>query len=414
MKTQQVHIKQFKCLKDLNVDVQGKNVILCGDNGVGKSSFLQFIQIALGAKKIPPSTEAEGYVIVLKDGREIKFNVKKGKIVMEAPGGIIESKKGVIAGIVGATSLNIDEFVKLSESESGRKKQVEIFKSMLPEEIQRELANYEGQIAKKYEERTEVGRNLKMFEGSLKKHESYNLLIGGEKPEKIDIKAKEEQLAKAVQNNETYTRGEITCSQKKEGLKSIETEIYELEERLKSLKSSKETLQVEIDKIDTWLKSHSKIDVSQLQSEISNAHESNRKVDSYYQAVELEKTFKEHEKSYEVLTTDIEELRVTVKDTIESMDTPVNGLFFNTEGLVYNGTPVHIDSMSTSEIIELGIKLKMAENPELGMLFIEHGESIGQKRYEDIMKIAKDNDWQIFIEQVVRGQEKLQVEFIVE
>jgi hypothetical protein len=96
------------------------------------------------------------------------------------------------------------------------------------------------------------------------------------------------------------------------------------------------------------------------------------------------------------------------------MDTPVNGLFFNTEGLVYNGTPVHIDSMSTSEIIELGIKLKMAENPELGMLFIEHGESIGQKRYEDIMKIAKDNDWQIFIEQVVRGQEKLQVEFIVE
>jgi hypothetical protein len=68
--------------------------------------------------------------------------------------------------------------------------------------------------------------------------------------------------------------------------------------------------------------------------------------------------------------------------------------------------------MATSEIIELGFKMKMAQNPELGIICLEHGESIGNDRLKYILEIAKKNNWQVMLEHVVRGQDKLTIEFI--
>ncbi len=80
--------------------------------------------------------------------------------------------------------------------------------------------------------------------------------------------------------------------------------------------------------------------------------------------------------------------------------------------LTYKGIPVSPDSLSTSEIIELGVRLKMAENPELGILFLEHGESLGKERMKVILDICKKNNFQVILEEVRRGQEKLTIEII--
>jgi hypothetical protein len=62
--------------------------------------------------------------------------------------------------------------------------------------------------------------------------------------------------------------------------------------------------------------------------------------------------------------------------------------------------------------MHLGIKLKMAENPDLGILFIQRGESLGAQRLKDIQDLAKKYDWQIIMEQVERGNEKLTIEIM--
>jgi hypothetical protein len=56
----------------------------------------------------------------------------------------------------------------------------------------------------------------------------------------------------------------------------------------------------------------------------------------------------------------------------------------------------------------------MAENPDLGVLFIEHGESIGQERFDYIKNLAKKHDWQLLIEQVERGKDKLEIQIIAD
>jgi hypothetical protein len=54
----------------------------------------------------------------------------------------------------------------------------------------------------------------------------------------------------------------------------------------------------------------------------------------------------------------------------------------------------------------------MAENKDLGILFIQRGESLGAKRLKEIQEMAQKYDWQIIMEQVDRGNEKLTIEIM--
>lgn len=61
MKVKKVSIKDFKVLKNIEKEINGNNIILLGDNGKGKSSFIQFIEIALGKQTtIPDIQHGEG------------------------------------------------------------------------------------------------------------------------------------------------------------------------------------------------------------------------------------------------------------------------------------------------------------------------------------------------------------------
>ena len=110
----------------------------------------------------------------------------------------------------------------------------------------------------------------------------------------------------------------------------------------------------------------------------------------------------------------IETERQLLSDTIKdcSMEI-VPGLTFDSDNLLYNGFPVDDSTLAFSEIAELGVRMKLAENPELP-LFISNGESIGNERFELIKSIAKANDLQIIMEEMVRGKDELHIEFIAE
>jgi len=178
MKIQKVKIEDFKVLKNIEQQIDGKNLLLIGDNGVGKSSVMQFIEIALGrTDKVPPNAKGEGEVITNHLGEEYKFQVKfkdgKPVVTVTAPNGLKDNRKSAIAGIVGAIDFDINEFVNLSDSKAGRKKQVEIYKSLLGDEVVEELEKYEQNIIVNYESRTETNRKIKEAKGFLTTSDLY-------------------------------------------------------------------------------------------------------------------------------------------------------------------------------------------------------------------------------------------------
>ena len=163
MSIQRVIIKSFKAVKNFKFDLKGQSILLMGENGVGKSSVIQFIEIALGrTKNIPPNAKGSGEVVKLTNGKEFTYKVKfkQGKPITTVimPDGSEDSRKSFLASIVGAVEFDIDGFVEMSRSSAGRNKQIEIFKGFLSQDIQDQLTTIERTIKSKYDERTDLNR----------------------------------------------------------------------------------------------------------------------------------------------------------------------------------------------------------------------------------------------------------------
>ena len=79
-------------------------------------------------------------------------------------------------------------------------------------------------------------------------------------------------------------------------------------------------------------------------------------------------------------------------------------------GLTLNDVPFVVGKVSDSQIMEVAAKLVIASNPTVNIFRIGRGESLGAKRLQSIVNLAKENGFQGFIEQVERGQETISVE----
>lgn len=389
------------------MDVKGNNLILIGDNGVGKSSFMQFIEIALGkSTNIPPNLKGEGEVITMRDGKEYLFKVKikDGKSVVEitGPDGMKDNRKSALASLIGAIDFDIDEFVRLSDSKAGQKKQVEIYKGLLPTEVIEDLNKHQYKIKIDEQERTETGREITKLKGSLTTNPLY---ARRHEIQKVDIAEVQLEFEAANKTNANHDR--VT-----EGLSVRRTTLNNLEYDLKQIMDKIETTKKEISDAETWLGKNEKIDTSALIEKINSASEQNTDYNEAQRLIKQDQELKELEASYGDFTALIESSRQAIQNAIRDMETPVEGLTFDDETLIYNGIPVSISTLSTSEIIQLGCKLKMAQNPEFGVLFIEHGESLGEARLKEIQDMAKENNWQIIMEQVERGTGELKIEIM--
>lgn len=417
MKIQQVKIKDFKVLKNIEQEINGNNILLLGDNAVGKSSFIQFIEIALGKNtNIPPNATGEGEVITDKNGNKYTFTVKfkdgKPVVTVTSPDGMKDSRKGVLASVVGAMDFDIDKFVELSKSVAGRKQQVEIFKSFLSDEIKSELARFEADVKANYDLRTDVNRNVKQKESSIKENPLYNEVGAGVKFEKIDTKEIYLKFESANESNNKIKDVQSRLTQRTELITQTQKQISEITLKIEELKKAEQAAIEANKQAAEWLNANPFADLTEYEEKIKSASETNKKFEAselLKKDIDLVEKLKEEAGE---LTAKIGSSQEAITTAIRDMDAPIEGLSFNDETLIYKGIAVNPDSLSTSEIMELGIRLKMAENPELGILFIERGESLGEKRLKEIQSLALKNDWQIIMEQVERGTEKLHIEIM--
>lgn len=416
IKTLWVNIKDFKAIKDLKTEVNGHNVFLRGMNGVGKSSFMDFIEIALGKSSIiPPNTNIEGQVIIDKDGRKYEFSVKlesktgKPKVTVKLPEGTRDTSKSVIAGIVGLNSFDIDNFVNLSTTEAGRKKQVEEFKKFLDEETRSFLAKYEASVKVHFDERTELNRDIAKLEGSVKLHPMINHAHELTKFTETKTEAVLEELKLAQTHNEKVNKVIANNEQRAKDNEKDTLRIQELEASILLLKSEIKNRTDLTTQANEWLKSNTLKPTDALEKQLTDASKNNKDyADAQSLIKDLEKLEKMKAEAGE-MTALIESERQTIKDAIRDMDGPIQGLAFDEEQLLYNGIPVHPHSLSKSEIKKLGIKLKIAENPDLP-LFIHEAECMDENTLQEIQDLANECGLQMFAEEVQRGVDKLQVE----
>lgn len=420
MGIEKVKIKQFKVLEDIDQDLKGKSIMLVGDNGVGKSSFIQFIEIALGKQtNIPQNAEGEGEVLYNKGGLAYNFKVtfKKGKpvIVVTGPDGMKDDRKGTLAKIVGATDFDINRFVELSKSEKGRKTQLEEFKNTFyeAEEIAI-LEKIQTHIRIKFDERAALNKQCKELETVI----NANPLITQVQTqtfEKVDISGIYDELQAINGHNQKVTQVKERFDNRVREIERLAKEGKDLEAKLKAHKKQlQETIDLNAE-AELWLNENPTKDSEALSQTIRTADEQNKKADAAEKLLNDIKNLETWKEEAGNMTVLIETDRQCIADTIRDMQGPLEDLSFDEQdNLLYKGVPVNPDNLSKSEIMELGIRLKMAENPELGILFIQEGESLGTDRLKEIKEIADKAGWQIIMEEVRRGTKELHVEFMAD
>jgi len=159
----EAEISNFKNLTQKKVTLNGKSMMIVGPNNVGKSTVIQalFSPFLDTYKPLEPITQGEdnGSLKVKigghLEGEEVEYTVElyfsrekqKGRLrLLNEEGAVVSSPKAALEAIIGDISFDIDKFIQLSKtptgkhSQDGAKRQVEMLKSFMPIEIQKELA----------------------------------------------------------------------------------------------------------------------------------------------------------------------------------------------------------------------------------------------------------------------------------
>lgn len=470
-----LELVNFQVISKFNADFEGNVYFITGDNELGKSTVLKAIGALLtGARDaVLKNGENKGFakMIVGDDGEEYKVELKFTKAnprgtlsIKSKTTGMKSDNVSMLQKIFGYTDFDAVEFSRWSETAEGRRKQIEVVKSLLPEEVRTRIAEIDSEVIDLKDKRLFSNRELKQYNALCAEAEN-NLSSGDvEKftvPKDITTLMQEQQVAAQLIEKAKTVRASreqriIQLSAIPEWIKQVDEDYLNkigniksrliearkaYEEKLalaeKAYKEAQDMLtedskQVETDKAnrlksieeervdlerrkanaDKWLEEYEKDNPEKLDTaeRLKAAEEYNKKcriVSEYKEKVRLRDSVA---KDVDAMEKRLEKLASERENLISDSKLPIPGLSFTNEGLELNGVPFIAGKVSDSQIMEVAAKLIIASNPTVKVFRIARGESLGQKRLQAILDLAKKEGFQGFIESVVRGQQDLIIE----
>ena len=456
MYVKQLSLSNFQNIKEFDATFNGNIYLVTGENEIGKSTFLKAITILLTGNRdeVLSTGEKKGFAKAVVGDDKVNYDVElrfteanpRGTLSIKQHGtSMVSDKVSAIQSILGYQEFDAEEFVRWSETAEGRRKQVEIVKSLMPNEATERLLAIDKEIASLEEKRLQDGRELKMYDGlvkGLQKDVSDEDIIKYAKPvvlqtlidkkasiaeeklkytgvkERMEARKKEIEdmpavLAKAVLLMdgilaECIEEERVLREEFEKKLKAIQDKKSESDNALKVLldtqKETKATLETQIAKAETFLKANKEPNADEVQKEIDNAQTHNDKHKKVIEFAEQQKKYKEVFDKVEGHQTKIDTLKQEKETIIKSSKLPVEGLAFSEDGLALNGVPFVHGKVSTSQEMEVATKLIIAKNPTTKVFKVARGESLGQAKFNALVELAKREGFQGFIEEVKRGQ----------
>ena len=446
MIVKKLELVNFQVIKEFNADFDGNVYFITGDNELGKSTVLKAIGALLTGNRdaVLKNGESKGFakMIVGDDGEgyevELKFtkaNPRGTLSIKSKTTGMKSDNVSMLQKIFGYTDFDAVEFSRWSETAEGRRKQIEVVKSLLPEEVRTRIAEIDTTVAGLKTERTGVNRDLKTYK-SISDAAGQGLTTQDLKTyaKQKDITELMKEQAENAQLIEKAKTVRSALEQRKKQLEEIPERLAEakatyekaIEEAKKAIERTeklyKEAIaQIESEKADyearkanaeKWLANYEENNPEKLDTaeQLRKAEEHNKMAAKVADYLSKKKQADDKKAEAEKMDSDIEELSAEREKLISSAKLPISGLSFSDDGLVLNDVPFVAGKVSDSQIMEVAAKLIIASNPTVKVFRIARGESLGQKRLQAILDLAKKEGFQGFIESVVRGQQDLIIE----
>lgn len=364
MKINKLEIENVKRVKAVKIEPTANGLtIIGGKNNQGKTSVLDAIAWALGGDRYRPSqAQREGSVIspnlhiVMNNGLIVERRGKNSDLKVTDPNGK-KAGQQLLNEFVEQLALDLPKFMEATSREKAQTL-LQIIG------VGPRLADLERQEKELYNERTYIGRTADQKEKYAKEQPYYPEVPSVPVSASELIRQQQEILA---QNGENQ--------RKRERRHQLEQEYQSVTEQIQALLLAKQG-QLEADLKIARETSEGLTDRStaELEENISNIEEINRKVRANLDKDKAEEDAKGYREQYKRLTAQIEEIRSQKTDLLKEADLPLPGLGVEDGELVYHGQKW--DNMSGSEQLKVSTAIVRRLNPECGFVLLDKLEQM--------------------------------------
>lgn len=437
MYIKKLQLLNFQVIESFDADFVGSVYFVTGDNELGKSTLLKAIGALLTGNRddVLRNGASKGFakMVVGDDGEEFdvqlsftEANPRGTLTIKQKSTGMQTNNVSMLQRIFGYQDFDAVEFSRWSETAEGRRKQIAVVKSLLPEPVRNRIDAIDTEVATLKSERTGVNRDVKTF-AALCEAAAKNLEPGDLDRKPIDVSelvAKQQANAALIEKAKTVRS---MLAQRNEQLAALPGRIKEIEEQrdaaiaqakaiyeaaMKSLDAERKMFEERKTNAEEWLKKYeaNNPEKADLTEQLEKVRAHNERCQMAAQYAEKKSQYIAAKEKADSMDTRISELADERANLIANAELPIAGLSFTDDGLELNGVPFVPGKISDSQAMEIAAKLIIASNPTVKVFRIARGESLGAKRLQTIVDIARRNGFQGFIEQVQRGQSEMMVE----
>lgn len=363
MKINKLEIENVKRVKAVKIEPTANGLtIIGGKNNQGKTSVLDAIAWALGGDRYRPSqAQREGSVIppnlhiVMNNGLIVERRGKNSDLKVTDPNGK-KAGQQLLNEFVEQLALDLPKFMEATSREKAQTL-LQIIG------VGPRLADLERQEKELYNERTYIGRTADQKEKYAKEQPYYPEVPSVPVSASELIRQQQEILA---QNGENQ--------RKRERRHQLEQEYQSVTEQIQALLAKQGQLEADLKIARETSEGLTDRSTAELEENISNIEEINRKVRANLDKDKAEEDAKGYREQYKRLTAQIEEIRSQKIDLLKEADLPLPGLGVEDGELVYHGQKW--DNMSGSEQLKVSTAIVRRLNPECGFVLLDKLEQM--------------------------------------
>ncbi len=408
------NVRRLKAVH-ITPDPDGNLVIIGGDNGMGKTSVLDAIALALGgaaASKLTQTTRpvrdgAEGASVKVElgspDGKGPRFVVerkwtadggKNGKLIVSSPEGArYQQPQEMLDGFLGLLSFDPLDFARQAP-----KAQVTTLLQLVDIGIDLDALAERRQVV--YSTRTDANRRVHEAEVHLTKVPEPE---EGIPDEEVVVSALVEELRKVDGDIAETERTWAARTAAKLAVERADARVTELETALLAAKQARNEAAAEERSAARAAEKRPPIDDAEaarvsLQAQVAKAEETNRKVRAAADRAKLVDQLVLLRATASDLTDELAEIDRSKTDALAATKMPVDGLSFDDDGVTFNGLP--FAQASAAEQLRVSLAMAMTMNPTIRVIRITDGSLLDAKSLAIIDEMAGASGHQIFLERV--------------
>lgn len=399
LKINKLEIENVKRVKAVKLEPSENGLtIIGGDNGQGKTSVIDAIAWALGGDRYRPSQaqRSESVIppnlhIVMNNGLVVERKGKNSDLKVTDPSGK-KAGQQLLNEFVEHLALDLPKFM-----ESSNKEKANILLRIIG--VGDQLTALEKEEADLYNERLILGR----VADQKKKYAKEQIFYPDAPKELVSptelIRQQQDILAKNGENQrkrDQVTRLQNSVAFLTQEVEVIKTQLQKKEEELAEAKTSLNIAMMSAQ--DLQDKS-----TVELEANIANIEEINRKVRANLDKDKAEEDAKEYERQYVDMSQKIEEVRKKKTDLLVTAELPLPELSVQDGELIYKGQKW--DNMSGADRLKVSAAIVRKLNPKCGFVLMDKLEQMDLKTLQEFGQWLQQEDLQVIATRVSTGDE---------